>query len=167
MMEKERSQEVHWQGGRGTCCLLGAEGCNAHRLAAVFEDQGRESERLQALLDSPAARAGNLFFAAAQQDREIVALLRCTRSGARPGRFRIRGLQTRQGFRNRGIATALLNYALEAIFSRPGSEVVYSFIPAQNSASIRAHERAGFRRVIPPFPAPEHHLCYGATKPAP
>ena len=104
---------------------------------------------------------GTLFLGTAEQGGRVLGRVRCSRVGNRAGHFRIRGLKTLVPYRNQGIATTLLRCAAREIFSRLGGTVIFSFILPENIASIRAHERAGFRQVTPPFPGPERYLCYG------
>jgi GNAT superfamily N-acetyltransferase len=128
--------------------LTGAGDCN--------RSQGRQLPADNRLVEN-----ANLFFGIARQAGKAVAWVRCSRIGHGKHYFRIRGLRTRQEFRNRGIGSVLLGYAVGEMLTTHGGDAVYSFILPENTVSIRIHERAGFCRVVPPFPAPERHLCYG------
>lgn len=56
------------------------------------------------------------------------------------------GLRTVPERQNQGCARALLG-AVQAFLSRQGSVKLYSHIHKRNAASIRVHEKCGFRRI--------------------
>ena len=145
-------------------CFLPAERCRAEQMAGVYSpaEQPRQLVRLQALLTD--ASAHSRFFVTAEHKGKTIALLHLCRDRRRPGRFRIRGVETARPFRCQGLAVRLLQVGAENIFFRLGGEVILSFILPTNSGSLAAHGRAGFQQIALPGPQPQRHLCFALER---
>ncbi len=134
-------------------------------LASVYsegEEKLYQAGRLKSLLNNPAAE--RLFFVVARHNRMVIAFLQLSRERNRHSCFRIRGLYTHPNFRNRSLATRLLQLACKCISEFQQGKEILSFILPTNLPSRAAHEQAGF------FPAtikglqPERHLCLAWTR---
>ncbi|MBU0944083.1 MAG: GNAT family N-acetyltransferase [Proteobacteria bacterium] len=139
--------------------FLPARTCRAEILASVYgkEEQPHQLLRLKSLLRNPGAE--RLYFVLARDNTMNVALLQLCRERRNRCCFRIRGLHTHPRFRNRSLASRLLQLACKCVSEFKEGEEIFSFILPTNRPSLAAHGHAGF------FPAsmralkPERHLC--------
>ncbi len=134
-------------------------------LAAVYsEEKEREQQasRLKALLNNPAAE--RLFFVVAKQHTMTVAFLQLSRERKNHCCFRIRGLYTHPNFRNRSLATRLLQLACKCVAEFLQGEAIFSFVLPTNLPSLAAHEQAGFFPAVMQGMQPERHLCLAWTR---
>ena len=134
--------------------------CNAEQLASVYGKGERERQvhRILAVLNHRSA--GRCFFVTAVCRGKTVGLLQLCQERIRPHRFRIRGLHTRKEFRNQGLATHLLQLGIKCIVESHHGKEVISYILPTNTASITAHEHAGFIPCTSRLLQPEHYRCF-------
>ncbi len=145
--------------------FLSAKACRAEILASVYaeEEEQHQLNRFQCLLESPSAE--RLYFALARHNNESVAFLHLCREQKKPCCFRIRGLHTHHNFRNRSLATRLLQLACKCVSEFQEGEKIISFILPTNIPSLTAHDHAGFLPVTTmQGMQPERHLCLAWTR---
>jgi RimJ/RimL family protein N-acetyltransferase len=137
--------------------FLPANRCRAGLLISAYgtKDRDRQILRIDSLLAGTAA--SQHYFAVAFHKGQAIAILQLYREREKIHRFRIRGLHCRFRFRNRGLATRLLQLGAKSIFEfYLGSEIV-SFVLPTNIASITAHQHAGFHIGQAAGLQPENH----------
>ena len=145
--------------------FLSAKACTAEMLVSVYSggvQQQQQTSRLQSLLNNPSAE--RLFFVLAKHNNVTVAFLQLCRERRTYSRFRIRGLYTHQNFRNRSLATHLLQLACKCVFEFQEGMDFLSFILPNNFPSLAVHEHAGFSLAIMEGLQPERHLCLAWTR---
>jgi GNAT superfamily N-acetyltransferase len=144
--------------------FLSAKACRAEILASVYGEDEKQHQlnRIKSLLHNPSA--GRLYFVLARDNTRSVALLQLCRERKNQRCFRIRGLHTHHCFRNRSLATRLLQLACKCVSEFKEGEEIYSFILPTNYPSLAAHEHTGFFPATMQGMKPERHLCLVWTK---
>ncbi|MBU0962172.1 MAG: GNAT family N-acetyltransferase [Proteobacteria bacterium] len=144
--------------------FLSARTCRAEILASVYAEDEKlhQLNRLQSLLQNSSAE--RLYFVLARHKNEPVALLQLCRERKKQCCFRIRGLYTHHRFRNRSLATRLLQLACKCVSEFQEGEEILSFILPTNLPSLAAHGHAGFFPATRQGLQPERHLCLAWTR---
>jgi RimJ/RimL family protein N-acetyltransferase len=131
---------------RANCSFrfLAANRCTAEQLASVYPDreQARQLRRFASFLSD--ISVSRRFFVLAVCHDKTAALLHLCAEQRRPAFFKIRGLYTHPDFRNRSLATHILQLGCMCLTEFYQVQEIRSFILPTNGASLAAHENAGF-----------------------
>ncbi|MBO4838666.1 MAG: GNAT family N-acetyltransferase [Lachnospiraceae bacterium] len=103
----------------------------------------REEESFSAFLDEFFAKPGNTYWIL-EEDGAWVSALRLSR--VEPGFYYLEALETRPDYRRKGCAARLIR-AVTAELEKQGPVRICDCVSKRNTASVRTHERCGFRIV--------------------